>query len=758
MVESEKKHQDRKRQMERLTGKFQKKLHNRVFSEEEQAENEQLRQSARSNRADGDAFGTLQRKERAKAGIVSRQSHASDLHNTDGTETLQQNATSSGSFMGKDHSQENVTYQRHGMSESRKGKSAVEHNRRAQVSDTWSDQFGTLQEGEGLVERIEESLTTAVGSHEERFSDDEDEQASGRIRLSQDNRRHIPEWYGRQILKLGKHGQIREAIKVFDDWMLTQDRVLPNAYVFTCLITVLGRAGYTKKAFSLFNQMKKMGIEPKPATYTALFNACSNSPWKEDGKARADNLYRLMKGKEVEPTFITGKAMVKAFALCADLKRAFSLMDELSQIYRPDPEAFSFLLMACASDKEEGLRHAIQVWRLMHEIGVQPDLHLYNLLLRCIRDCGVGDVKTFQTLLTGNTTPQDPSPEHSGTIKQIDSPKSLRETETVSEQSGSVSVSGKDSSVLCASTETAGSGSSEAFNFDKSDTLDTDAGSVQLNVDSVQPSSLTVPRYSARIPDILSPTSDSSGIVSLGDLSTRESRLALLGGVGGILTRMKKDQAKPDIITFTQLLTVAMPTEEAEARLLATMKRLEVKPDIDLVNAVIHKRCMRKDFAAAKAAKELIAEYNLTANQMTYGVLAMACKTLKDAKQLLGDMEAADLAPNIEIMGALMYAANTNFHYRLWILQQIQRLDLVPHARILQNIERALISARRNVVEAEKKEDYESYFLSKAFQDGFERFVQHYETWLKEAKLQVPNHPWAGFRSTKEEEKGAASA
>ena len=107
--------------------------------------------------------------------------------------------------------------------------------------------------------------------------------------------------------------------------------------------------------------MKKMGIKPKPATYTALFNACANSPWKHDGRARADNLLRLMREKEVEPTLITGKAMVKAFAMCGDLRRAFALMDELSQMYRLDPEAFSFLLMACISDKEAGLRHAIQV-------------------------------------------------------------------------------------------------------------------------------------------------------------------------------------------------------------------------------------------------------------------------------------------------------------------------------------------------------------------------------------------------------------
>lgn len=107
--------------------------------------------------------------------------------------------------------------------------------------------------------------------------------------------------------------------------------------------------------------MKKMGVGPKPQTYTALFNACANSPWKEDGLARADNLYRLMLEKGIEPTLITGKAMVKAFAVCGDVRRAFALMDQLSQVYRLDAEAFSSLLMACVSDKEAGLRHAIQV-------------------------------------------------------------------------------------------------------------------------------------------------------------------------------------------------------------------------------------------------------------------------------------------------------------------------------------------------------------------------------------------------------------
>lgn len=104
-----------------------------------------------------------------------------------------------------------------------------------------------------------------------------------------------------------------------------------------------------------------MGIMPKPQTYTALFNACANSPWPEDGLRRADHLWQLMQEKGIEPTLITGKAMIKAFGMCGDLRKAFALVDQLSQTFRLDQEVFSSILMACVSDKQAGLRYAIQV-------------------------------------------------------------------------------------------------------------------------------------------------------------------------------------------------------------------------------------------------------------------------------------------------------------------------------------------------------------------------------------------------------------
>ena len=57
----------------------------------------------------------------------------------------------------------------------------------------------------------------------------------------------------------------------------------------------------------------------------------------------------------------------------------------------------------------------------------------------------------------------------------------------------------------------------------------------------------------------------------------------------------------------------------------------------------------------------------------------------------------------------------------------------------------------------EKKDAQDSYYLSAHFQDSIEKFVQRYEAWLRETRLEVPPHPWASFKPQEKENKGAAS-
>lgn len=49
--------------------------------------------------------------------------------------------------------------------------------------------------------------------------------------------------------------QVREAIEVFDKWMIKEDRVRPEKNNYYVLIQLLADCGYVTKAFQLYNQV-----------------------------------------------------------------------------------------------------------------------------------------------------------------------------------------------------------------------------------------------------------------------------------------------------------------------------------------------------------------------------------------------------------------------------------------------------------------------------------------------------------------------
>lgn len=387
--------------------------------------------------------------------------------------------------------------------------------------------------------------------------------------------------YADMIKELIRKRKIQEAIDVMEVRMIKEDRVKPEGYIYNLLMGACGRVGYTKKAFSLFNRMKQRGLSPMGGTYTALFNACANSPWQADGLSRATHLRNLMLEKGHEANSTTYNAMIKAFGRCGDLKTAFELVDEMVEKKLPTLEnTFNFLLQASITDRDAGFRHALLVWRKMVAKNIRPTLYSYNLMLRSVRDCGLGDVEITKDVINR-----------------------IVGTENVAYLGGE------------SGTELLGSCDSEK----------------QLQMPPTQITEINQPNLLAKRPHL-------GSIVSIAEIAKAEDRLLIVGGLTGFLNDLTQNECSPDVKTFTLLLDCIPSTLAAENELLKTMKKYKVKPDVDFCNMLIKKRSMRFDYENAKAVVNMLKEMNKLPNLMTYGVLALSCQTKQEAMELIEEM------------------------------------------------------------------------------------------------------------------------
>lgn len=272
----------------------------------------------------------------------------------------------------------------------------ADNSERSLVLDNCPDRFGTLSRDRLMRQAIESGEQEEDDVTEINYLDG----IHGKTRLKPVN-------YAMMIKQFLKEKKLADALAVLEQTMLEQHKAKPDLYIYNLLISGCGQYGYTKKAFQLFNQMKKRGIKPRLSTYTSLFNACSQGPWAEDALEKARHLREHMIEKGVEPNNIVYNSMIKAFGRHGDLETSFLLMDEMISKNIPiDSVTFNFLLQASASDKEAGFRHALLVWRKMLDKKVLPTIYTFNLLLRCTRDCGSGDTQSTQELLTLLSPPQ----------------------------------------------------------------------------------------------------------------------------------------------------------------------------------------------------------------------------------------------------------------------------------------------------------------------------------------------------------------
>ncbi|XP_051939987.1 pentatricopeptide repeat-containing protein 1, mitochondrial [Hippocampus zosterae] len=502
-------------------------------------------------------------------------------------------------------------------------------------------------------------------------------------------RRNTTYWYFLQCKKLIKAGKLEEALEMFEQDMLRGERLQPEEYNYSVLIGGCGRAGHLNKAFKLYNDLKKRGLEASDATYTALFNACAESPHRRAALEKALKLEQEVRRKKLALGAATYHAVLKWHALGGNLHACMHTLREMLDVgHAVTQETFHYLLMACVNDKELGFRLALQVWRQMLKSGLAPDSKNYNLLLRTARDCGMGDPGLASGILLQSNQ------SHIKSGKRVD-------------------VDLLERQLLGRTDIPSGGGETQ----DSSAPL-TPAESALLPVDSTP-----------NLLDLLEGKGGGGGLISFGAVEGASDRLAVLGGGRGVLEKMAAGGLEPDLRTLTLLADTMAPGLRSLETLLEAAKRHGVKLDAAFFNSAIRRAARSGDLDAAKAVLSAMRQRHVTVDVQTFGSLALGCQRQKEGLQLLTDMEEAGLQPNAHVYSALIGRASRrlDYAYLKTLLKSMRDKGVWPNQVIIKQLEFA----------AQYPPNFDKYKSRNNYLLQIDGFRGYYEQWLQSMPAQA---------------------
>lgn len=485
-----------------------------------------------------------------------------------------------------------------------------------------------------------------------------------------------------------KPRDIRKLLKLHREYIY-EDRYIPPRTFYLWFINACAQVGYTKKAIELLHEMKRFDLTPTKGTVTALFNACANCTGStEYGLEQTKKLREYFELSGYEFNDIHYNAIIKAFAKLGDMKSAYHTLDVMKEKgHDTSLETYSMLLMGCIADRQNGLVHGVDVWNRILESNQQLQVHVFNLFLRCIRDCRIESEKSLLKLCKQGVKNR----------RMLDSRKKIPLLERKK--------SGPESEI---STE------------------------VSLSEKLKLPNLLT----GENLDQIVS--------IDFNSLAYSRNRFLLFGGAENFLQLMQSYQVKPNMKTIT-LIVELLQAEECLETTLNILDQLKLKPDIFLFNVIMKKVGKQSSPEKCKLVLAAMHERNIKPDIMTFGALAFACRSMELGRQILLDMKACGVAPNQFILGTLINNAcfKQDLYFLNFLLDYIHRTNFQMSLIDFEQIQLCLDNVKQDITSLDRN----NVAISSVVVNDYERARIKFQRLSRQTSIEPDTHVWKQFES-----------
>ena len=196
---------------------------------------------------------------------------------------------------------------------------------------------------------------------------------------------------------------------------------------------------------------------------------------------------------------------------------------------------------------------------------------------------------------------------------------------------------------------------------------------------------------------------------------------------------------------------------EAEDELIPYLSHLNLRPNIAFFNKLIKARALRDEHERGIATLELMKEWAVTPDILTFGCLALCCTNLRAANQLMADLKAFGSRLNVEIMTALMQKAahNTSPKEMAAYLAVVEREGLTPNSRMLAVLEK-FYQTYRGWIRDKEAGGYVPYPVvleMRADLRHWRTFAASYRDWLARTPADLTSDPWDQYKISKDLER-----